>query len=374
MKIGIDARSLSRQLTGMGIYTLEMCKALSKIEGVELCLYAPEAIKDSIVKEIGKPTIRNIISGNAIFRQIWSETYLPYWAKKDQVDIFWGPSHRLPLFISRSSVNVVTIHDLVWKYAGETMRTLSRMLEKIQMPLALKRADGIMADSTATATALFSVFPQTKGRVSVVHLASRSDEKLINPDIINKYNIKNPYFIFVGTLEPRKNLKRLIEAYSNIKNKNNTLMDLVIVGGAGWGDVDIDSLIKANKLSDNVKVVGYADESTLATLYDGAKFLAMPSIYEGFGLPIVEAMSYGTPVLTSNNSSMPEVAGDAAVLIDAQSVKSIEAGINELMFDEDKLKLLSSRAKKQANKFSWDISAQKMIDFCDNYLKIKQGI
>ena len=143
IKIGVDARSLSRPITGVGRYAFDMSRQLALNPNIELYLYSPAPIlpqyrqpfRDCYIREFSKPK-------NGVFRQVWGETVLPYWAKKDDLDVLWGPSHRLPRFIPKHCKAVVTIHDLVWKFAGDTMKPLSRILESVQMPHAVKAASG----------------------------------------------------------------------------------------------------------------------------------------------------------------------------------------------------------------------------------------
>ena len=168
MKIGVDARLLSRPLIGISRYTLEMCRALSKVPNVSLHLYSPAPVRDDALSGLESTTIRTGNCDNGVLRQLWSESYLPWWAKKDQVDVFWGPSHRLPRWLPGNMARVVSIHDLVWKYAGDTMRSTTRLLECYQMPLAVRAADKVVAISQATAVAVKKEFGIDSDKLTVV--------------------------------------------------------------------------------------------------------------------------------------------------------------------------------------------------------------
>jgi glycosyltransferase involved in cell wall biosynthesis len=216
---------------------------------------------------------------------------------------------------------------LVWKYAGDTMRPLSRVLERYQMPAAILAADGVVADSKATADAVKEEFFINLNKLSVVPLGASLAVNAASFEMLKERGINRPYFLFVGTLEPRKNLIRLLTAYSYLSDSIKDQATLVIAGGTGWGGIDINDTVADLGLGKYVRILGYVDESILATLYAHALFLAMPSLYEGFGLPLVEAMVRGTPVLTSNNSSMPEVAGNAGLLIYPLETQSIKNGL-----------------------------------------------
>jgi len=338
-----------------------MCRALAKIENISLYLYSSAPLYSEYVSGLESAHIRTKSWDGGLLRQFWSESYLPLWAKEDGVDVLWGPAHRLPRWLPANISRVVTIHDLVWKFAGDTMRPLSRWLERKQMPLAVNTADVVIADSQATADAVTEEFCITHDRLDVVTLGTRIARNIAPLETLQPLGIGRPYFLFVGTLEPRKNLARLLTAYSRLPQSLKDRAMLVIAGGKGWGGVNISDMVSDLGLVKHVCIVGYVDEPTLAALYANAEFLAMPSLYEGFGLPLIEAMVYGTPVLTSNNSSMSEVAGDAGLLVDALDISSIENGLNQLITNEQLRSRLATNAKHNASRFDWNESAKKLV-------------
>ena len=373
MKIGVDARLLSRPLTGIGRYTLEMCRALSIVSNVSLCLYSPAPFRPESMLGLETANIRTGSWEAGVLRQLWAETYLPKWATNDAVDVFWGPAHRLPLRLPKSMARVVTIHDLVWKYAGDTMRPLSRFLERCQTPLAVHSADAVIAVSGSTANAVMSEFGIDNDKLNVVHLGANL--AAIEPPFssLQQFGIDRPYFLFVGTIEPRKNLTRLLTAYSNLAQSVKDQAVLVIAGGEGWGGVNIHDAVDSLGLRGNVHLLGYVDEPTLVGLYANAQFLAMPSLYEGFGLPLIEAMAYGVPVLTSDNSSMPEVAGNAGLLVDAKDVNSISDGLDQLITNKELRSRLAANAKINADRFSWDESADRILAVFENAISVRRS-
>jgi glycosyltransferase involved in cell wall biosynthesis len=290
---------------------------------------------------------------------LWSQTVLPRAAARDGVNVFWGATHRLPRFLPARIARVVTIHDLVWKHAGETMRPLSLWMEKRLMPEAVRLADRILAVSQNTADDLLAEYPAARDKVRVVHLGVTSLQSPDTPASLLPLGIEKPYFLFVGTLEPRKNLRRLLAAFAQIPLSVRQRHQLVIVGGKGWGGVNVPAIVAELGLADNVRLPGYVSDAQLATLYAHARFLAMPSVYEGFGLPLLEAMSQGVPVLTSHASSLPEVAGDAGVLVDPLNEGSIAEGLLTLLMNEEKRSALAARARANAERFSWQTAAIK---------------
>ena len=371
MKIGVDARLLSRPVTGLGRYTWEMCRALSNIKDVTLYLYSPSPI-NNVVSGLKSETIKTHSWNNGWLVQFWAESYLPLWAKEDEIDVFWGPSHRLPRFLPSRIARVVTIHDLVWKCAKETMHPTTYFLEKIQMPVAVRKADLIVADSYSTRDAVITEFNVESQNISVIPLAASNVQNTPSFDFLKKHDIDGPYFLFVGTLEPRKNLTRLLQAYGSLPLSIKRKIKLVIVGGKGWGKVNLLDTVTQLDLTECVKVLGRVDDMALSTLYANSQFLAIPSLYEGFGLPLVEAMSYGTPVLTANNSSMPEVAGNAGLLVDALDVESIADGLQEMITNNELRECLAKNAKLNASRFNWDESAKKLIKVFEKAIDLRK--
>ena len=358
MRIGIDARLLSVQLAGIGRYTAELSRELLKQDGM-FFFYMPSspAIGDW---HDSNSYVRSSAFGRRIGKMLWAQSVLPYWAAKDDIDVFWGTTHRLPRFLPQRIARVVTIHDLVWKHAGDTMRPLSRWLDSRLMPEAIRLADRVIAVSQSTADAIDSEFPAVRSRVRVIHPGiAEHDQCGGNIASLAVMGITKPYFLFVGTIEPRKNLRRLFGAFSKLPADIRARSQLVVAGGKGWGGIDISALIAEYGLKRDVIQVGYVSDQQLFTLYANARFLAMPSLYEGFGLPLAEAMSCGIPVLTSNCSSLPEVAGDAGLLVDPMSEDSIMVGLMRLLIDDALRDSLAARARLNAARFSWSDAAAK---------------
>lgn len=307
-----------------------------------------------------------------ISKMLWSQTELPFWAKTDRLDLFWGTTHRLPIFLSKSIARVVTIHDLVWKHAGDTMRPLSQSLDSRLMPQAIKLADLLIAVSQNTAEEINAEFPAARNKVRVVYPGVTNFREASNFSSLSSLGVVRPYFLFVGTLEPRKNLRRLLEAFSRLPVESRSQVQCVIAGGRGWGGVDVKILVKEFGLEKDVVSVGFVSDSQLVTLYSHAKFLAMPSIYEGFGLPILEAMSFGTPVLASNTSAMPEVVGDAGLLINPFNVNDISEGLYLLLHNEAVRSELAKLTKKNTARFSWIKAANETMNVFEEAVAIRK--
>ncbi|QLF71701.1 glycosyltransferase family 4 protein (plasmid) [Peteryoungia desertarenae] len=366
MRIGVDARNLVSSISGIGRYVLEMCRAL-EARGHSLVLYLPERsqfpLPDLLDCELRIENFKGPWR-----RAIWSMTALPKAVRRDQLDLFWGPAHRLPLGLPPRLPTVVTIHDLVWLKAPETMRWQTWLGERAFMAASLKRAQHIIADSKATADDIVSFLPAADGRVQVVYpgltnLPPPGGRELVPTD---RQGQKQPYALFVGTLEPRKNLARLLEAFASIHSSNLAGLKLVIAGGQGWRMGDLSTLIAHLGIHDRTILTGYVSDAELAQLYSSAEFLLMPSLYEGFGFPIIEAQSFGVPVITSSVSSMPEVAGDGAMLVNPLSTKEIAEAIKRLSSELTLKSELSSRALANARRFSWPKASKELIGYINS--------
>lgn len=351
MRIGIDISLLSGKITGIGRYIANTVAALQN-HGAELYLYSAP------ISGFVSPLVADF---NRLARNFLLQTLIPFRASRDEIDVFWGGAHRLPFFLPKRIARVVTIHDLVWKHASNTMQPLRRIADKILMEKAVNKADRVIVISESTGKDVSSQYPSVASRVRVVWPGIARLPEPQDFIELSLIDIDRPYVLFVGTIEPRKNLERLLQAYANLNQEVRNLYLLVIVGGKGWGNVNVQHIVRSYKLDSSVRFIGFVSDKQLSTLYSHAHILAMPSLYEGFGLPLLEAMSYGVPALTSNISSLPEVAGDAAVLINPFDVNSIAAGLAQLLTDDILHADLSARAINRASLFSFDKAAQHTL-------------
>jgi glycosyltransferase involved in cell wall biosynthesis len=301
---------------------------------------------------------RRITTPLAEMQRIWSSLVgESFRAAIDSPDVFWGPAHRLPLILPARTKSVVTIHDLCWRIAPDTMRISTRTLDRLLMGLAVRRSCRVIAVSESTARDVIAQWPEAELKLRVIPLAASLPKGDDTPwDGVHVGG--SGYFLFVGTWEPRKNLNRLLEAYALAGRDNPEWPDLVICGSRGWGGVNPQEISEKLAVQTKVHVVADVSDQILATLYRHAICLVMPSLYEGFGLPLVEAMAQGCPVLTSNRASMPEVAADAGILVDPECPGSIANGLLKMATDTEFREHLASRAVLIASNFSWEKTAE----------------
>lgn len=369
-RIGVDARQLSTQVSGIGRYNAEMLSRLVDM-GHEWFLYSHRPLTLGSWDR-SNVHVRTAGISHTYLRMLWSQTVMPWWASQDGLDLFWSPLHRLPLVMPSGLARVVTIHDLVWRHAGQTMRPLNRWLDQTLMPPAVRASDRVVAVSDSTACDIEHEMPFAAGRVHAIPLGAAELGEPGPRESLATLGLSRPYFLFVGTLEPRKNLGRLLEAWSRLPPGLAGGAVLAVAGGAGWGGVDVQAMVLRLGLQDRVRVLGFVSDQQLATLYAHALFLAMPSLYEGFGLPLLEATSRGVPVLTSDIASMPEVAGDAGVLVSPLDVDSLARGLAQMLGEPKFRSELAGRALASAQRFSWDRSARRTMEVFEEAIEARR--
>ena len=346
MRIAVDGRPLRHPLSGIGVYTHEI---LSRIAAEhELFVYldrSPEQpIEFAATLRSGLPRrLTGLATANVRFAQ---------WAKRDKADVFFSPRHHLPLTLADIPA-VVTIHDLVWRVAPETMRPLNRLLDTTLMPLALARADRVIAVSNDTAKRIRDCCR----RADVVTISNGSRQF---PTPVPFAHPK-PFFLFVGTKEPRKNLGGTVEGFRRAVAAGLDC-DFVLAGTPGWGRSGLDESIADPVFRDRIIDLGPVSPARLSGLYDSCVALVLASIYEGFGIPLTEAMQHGKPVITSNGGAMAEVAGDAAVYVDPGSPTSIARAFVELANNGETRTRLSTNASRRSRSFSWDRAARATVE------------
>lgn len=291
------------------------------------------------------------------------------WNYKGKIDIFLSPTHYLPFTTLKPSV--IAILDVSYLHFPELFKKKDLYQLKIWGKYSIGKAKKIITISESSKSDIIKSYNVSEDKISVVYPGIKSEAQ--NPNSVTnskvkmqsskllkeKFDIDKDYILFVGTLQPRKNISKLIEAFSMIKNKD---IKLVIVGKKGWMFEDILSAPIKYEVSDRVKFLENVSEDDLPGFYKNAECFVLPSLYEGFGLPILEAMQYGCPVLTSNVSSLPEAGGDAAVYFDPQNVSDIKEKIEKVISDEKKRQEMIKKGYEQVKKFSWEKSARQTLE------------
>ncbi|MFA5353743.1 MAG: glycosyltransferase family 1 protein, partial [Thermodesulfovibrionales bacterium] len=282
--------------------------------------------------------------------------------KKDGIDIFWGTRQMLPPYLPGKTKKILVVYDLVWHYFPETMEHYNRMIAKFLFKRAIREADHIVTISEATASSLVEIVGVPREKVSLIYPAAGAYARLAKNDssdyIADKYGAGRDYILTVSTVEPRKNLKTLLRVFSELKGEG---LQLLVAGASGWKNSFIYQEYERLGLTErDVKFLGYVPDEDMNRLYSGAQLFVFPSIYEGFGMPVLEAMASGTPVIVSNASSLPEVAGDSGILLDPHDEKGWKEAIIKVISGRDLQKKMIREGLERVKLFSWDESALKM--------------
>lgn len=284
-------------------------------------------------------------------------------ARRQALDLVHDPTGVMPLLLTRAS-RVLTIHDAIPYVYPETSTRLDRLIYHVWLPYAVRAADAVLTDSHQSREDIVKHLAISPEKVAIVPLAAaRSFRPVADAAVrqtLSKYDVTQPYLLYVGALAPRKNLPRLLAAYAQLRSWS-TRWTLVIVGAQKWRSSPIFETVQRLELEPYMHFTGYVDDDDLPALYAGADLFAFPSLYEGFGLPVLEAMACGTPVVTSNTSSLPDVAGDAAILVDPYDVDAIADAMRRVLSDPALAQDLRERGLVRSAQFSWERTARETV-------------
>jgi len=289
-------------------------------------------------------------------------------------EVFHATEHLLlPL---RTTPTVLTVHDLIFRHLPDHHKPLNRWYLNLTLPLYCRRATRIIAVSECTRQDLVAAYGVPPWKVTVVHEAAAPHFRPQLPDRVAdvraRYCLPRRYLLFVSTIEPRKNLIRLLQAFETVHAEGLT-DGLVLVGRRGWLTDDFFAALERSPVRDCVLLPGYVPDEDLPAIYAAAQCLVLPSLYEGFGLPVLEAMACDTPVACSGTSSLPEVAGDAALLFDPEEVESIVGAVRRLLADSSLRAALRQHGREQAARFSWQRVAEETVAVYNEVLSAASG-
>ena len=365
MRIMIDARSVDARQSGVGNYVTHLIRGLKEIDKKNhYILMVTEKQKGGMSETFSSFENYTVpfSNENHILGDAWEFWVLPRLLRKYAIDLFHGPAFLAPPF-QNGFKSVTTIHDLVAFHHPKTIPAKYAIYMRFLIRMMIKKTRGIITDTACIKGEIIDFFNIDPSRIFTVPIAVSEqfrpikDQELI-AQVKKRYGIQRRYFLYVGNIEPRKNLSRLFLACDSIREKLSRDFQLVVTGKKGWLYREIFETLAGTAFRDNIVFTQYVKKTDIPILYNGADFFVFPSIYEGFGLPILEAMRCGTPVITSSVSSMPEVAGDAALFVDPFKISDIAEKILSLAFDESLQKALRNKGFKQAAKFSWERTAQ----------------
>ena len=361
MKIGVDARFITRNpRRGIGNYSLNLVRELVLIEPqIEYVIYINKPDTEGVLPKAPNVTIRRL---NIPFYPLWENIILPFVAFSDRVDILHCLGNTAPLFLHPKTRLVLSLMDVMFLQSGEFVpkpvnwyQTFGRVYRSLVVPRCARSSERIITISNFSRTDILKLIQGLdSSRIIVTYLfcdaifrqpvpKSQSGDK--------RFGLR-PYIFTLGAEDPRKNTLRLIKAYLSVLKKHSIREDLVISGYANWQDSEAFQLVKSAHATERVKFLDFISTEELAARYHHALLFVYPSLYEGFGIPLLEAFSSGCPVIASNVTSIPEVGGDAALYVDPRNQDQIEQAIYKLIQDDNLRQLYITRGYARADQFS----------------------
>jgi glycosyltransferase involved in cell wall biosynthesis len=366
--IGIDAsRANARERTGTEWYSYELIQALKKFQvpGLEYVLYSKKFLWDGL-EEFPPGWGGKILYWRS--QRFWNQFRLSWELWRHPVDLFFQPTHTLPFFAPKRSIT--TLHDIGFERLPKLYRPAELRYHRYSAQLAVKRANRILTVSEFSKREIIQRYKLPPERVTVTPLAV--DPSRYRPDIdeaakdavLTKYRLSRPFLIFIGRIEEKKNIINLIHAFSLFKSRRGVgdPVKLLMVGSPGFGIERIKKAIIANKLESSVIMPGYVPEADVPALIATAKLLLLPSWYEGFGLPILQAQACGTPVVASSAASMPEVGGQAALYAAPDEPEDLAQAMKTLMDESSTWERCRSLGFENIKRFSWAETARLTLN------------
>jgi glycosyltransferase involved in cell wall biosynthesis len=364
MKIGVDIRVLmDKHYSGVAIFSLNLLKNLIKIDKSNTYSFFYNSFKRDNVNGAFKELSVQTFYPNKIFNYLMQDKLsIP---KIDKVlggtDIFYMP-HINFSSLSTNTKKVITIHDLSFLIYPEFFSKRKNFWHRsLNIKKKLKSFDKIVSVSKNTKKDLIELLGIEEGKIEVVYPGLSRFKEINNDSVLSKHKIEGGYILYLGTIEPRKNIAKLIKSYNILRDKGFS-EKLVLAGSWGWKTKNIKKEWAKSKYKDDIIFTGYVSEEEKPALYKNAKMFVYPSLYEGFGFPPLEAMSFSVPVISSNNSSLPEVLQDAALLVNSDKESEISHAMELLLEDEKLRNNYIAKGRKRCLDFSWEKSAREYLD------------
>jgi len=365
MRIAIDATAIPRLMAGAGVYTYQLVRALAALEGEhEYVVFARSEAFDDLARQQPHLRVVHVAAPSRPERLLWEQLLLPGRLRRLGIGVLHSPHHTTPA-LPLPCPRVVTLHDVTFFLLPQRYPPARRLYFQAITRAAARLAQAIITPSETVKRDVVRVLGVPQERVTAIAEAPAPEfAPLEDADALGRirwrYKLPTHYILSVGNLEPGKNRDRLIAAYSRLRERGLE-HHLVIAGQRAWRYESELELVRRLRLDDVVHFLGYVDGTDMPGLYSGADLLAFPSLYEGFGLPVLEAMACGTPVVTSSVSALPEVAGDAALLVDPKDVTALAEAMERALADEALHADLRARGLERAREFSWEKAARETV-------------
>lgn len=364
MKIAIQAADLDdARIDGTRVYLMQLLRRFGALGPQhEWHLYHRRAFN----KELAPPDFPQYMVHTVKSPMYWTQIRFAFEMWRLRPDRLWMPVQALPFFLPDKVRTTVTIHDLAFKYFPDHFPEKDVRRLNWFTDFAVRKADKLIAISKSTKRDILKFYPSiSPEKIRVIHhgFDPRLFEGNTNLTPLKQYGLEaKSYLLYVGALQPRKNLIVLLEAFE-LEKKRHPRMKLVLVGEKAWLWQETLAIVEKHPFRKDIILTGKVSFSVLSSLYLGARVFIFPSLYEGFGIPVLEAMAAGVPVICANNSSLPEAGGDAALYFDALNVSALVSCIHALWTDDSLYRAMVSRGYKHIQKFSWDACAQETMEY-----------
>ncbi|MFA6973596.1 MAG: glycosyltransferase family 1 protein [Parcubacteria group bacterium] len=368
MRIAIQAADLDHaRIDGTRVYIFNLLKYFGKLDQAsDFLIYH----KDSFNSELTPPEFPNYTVKKIRAPYFWTQLRFAFEIRRDKIDALWMPMHNMPILCSGKTKTTVTIHDLAFKHFPESFPKIDLLKLNFLTDLAVRRSDRIIAISEATKRDILDSYPKIEAeKIKViyhgfspdVYALARNLEK--EKEIKNCLGIKGNYILYFGAIQPRKNLEVLIAAFNQLKKETFPDLQLVLAGEKAWLSAKTIEMAQKSPFAEDIIMPGRLKFDDLGHLCRGAGVFVFPSLYEGFGIPVLEAMAAKVPVVCANNSSLPEVGGEAAVYFDAANCADLAGKISAILRDEVLRQNMIAKGLEQIKKFSWAKCARETLEY-----------
>lgn len=374
MRAALELQPCCGKRSGIGMYTYELAKRMKNQPDLEFCgnLFNFRGRNDNsgALQGITMPINESRLFPYGVYRRVWNclpISYQSLFPQNTDLSLFFN--YIVPPRVTGKVIT--TIYDMTYLRFPETMETRNFRRIRNGIRYSVERSDRILTISEFSKQEIMELLEVPEEKISVVYSApSLTGQEQNFAETARKFGITKQFLLYVGTIEPRKNLVCLIHAYERLRRETHMDYQLVLAGGNGWENEQIYEAAQSLCEKGDIVFTGYCSEGEKVSLYKNAALFVFPSLYEGFGMPPLEAMAFGCPVVCANAASLPEVVGDAACLVDPLDIDSIAEGIRKVLTDEEYAVELRRRGYRQKERFTWNDSAERLTQICRSVLNI----